>query len=280
MNESASRPVVLESISLFDFTKVWALLLRYNYLYRRSPPRLLEIIFWPVMDLLVWGFLTSYLKQGAVDVPGAVTFLIGGMILWDVLYRSQQGVSLSFMEDMWSHNLINVFAAPVRVREFLMATYGVGFIKVFLVTVVLGTMSVWFYDFALFSLGSSLLPLFANLLILGWSMGMLTTGLILRFGHAAQALAWGIPFLLMPLSAVFYPVAVLPAWLQPVAWCLPSSHVFEGMRAVMNGGGFPTSALMWATGLNVVYAVVASCIFAVIFRTARKKGLLNKIGTR
>ncbi|MEM1158877.1 MAG: ABC transporter permease [Verrucomicrobiota bacterium] len=280
MHESVSRSAAFHPAGFFDVTKVWALLLRYNYLYRRSPPRLLEIIFWPVMDLLVWGFLTTYLKQGAVDVPGAVTFLIGGMILWDVLYRSQQGVSLSFMEDMWSHNLINIFAAPVRVREFLVATYGVGFIKVFLVTVVLGFMSLWFYDFALFSLGASLLPLFVNLLILGWSMGMLTTGLILRFGHAAQALAWGVPFLIQPLSAVFYPVSVLPAWLQPVAWCLPSTHVFEGMRAVMNGGGFPTSSLLWATGLNVIYVIVAASVFAGIFHAAREKGLLNKIGTR
>jgi ABC-2 type transport system permease protein len=264
------------------FSKVFPLILRHTYLYKRSPIRLIEVFFWPVTDLLVWGFLTMYLKEGAVDVPGAVTYLISAMILWDVLYRSQQGVTLSFLEDIWSRNLINVFASPIRVREFVAATYGVGLIKVIIVITVLTFMALGLYDFNLLGLGWSLIPLFANLLIHGWAAGLFTTALILRFGNAAQPLAWGIPFLIQPISAVFYPVSVLPDWIQPLAYCLPSTHVFEGMRAVMNSNGdvFPAESLIYSSCLNVVFTVLAALFFAHFYKVARERGLLTKIGTR
>lgn len=265
-----------------DVLKVTALILRHTYLYRRSPIRLIEVFFWPATDLLVWGFLAMYLKEGAVDVPGAVTYLIAAMILWDVLYRSQQGVTISFLEDIWSRNLINVFAAPIRVREFVAATYGIGLIKVGIVLTVLTLMAIGIYDFNLLVLGWPLLALFANLLILGWAMGLFTTALIMRFGNAAEALAWGIPFLLQPLSAVFYPVSILPAWLQPLALCLPSTHVFEGMRAILNNGigHFPGQSLLYAAVLNVLAMIIAALFFNHMYRIARERGLLTKVGTR
>ena len=99
----------------FSFHTVSALVLRYVFLYTRNPVRFVELIFWPLVDLLVWGFLTIYLKgQGEGDFPTTIVFLIGGMILWDVMFRSQQGVAISFLEDVWTRNLLNIFVAPVR----------------------------------------------------------------------------------------------------------------------------------------------------------------------
>ena len=164
---------------------VSALVQRYTYLYSRSVPRVLEMVFWPVMDLLVWGFLTTYLLKSEMGVPRSITFLIGAMIFWDVLYRSQQAITISFLEDIWSHNLLNIFVAPIRVREFVAATYVVGFVKILLTVVVMGVLALLWYNFNLLTLGFSLIPFFVNLLVMGWAVGMFTAGLIIRWGQAA-----------------------------------------------------------------------------------------------
>lgn len=258
--------------------RVYALVLRYTYLYRRSVPRMIEMVFWPVMDLLVWGFVTAYLLEINPGVPGLVTFLLGAMIFWDIMYRSQQALSLSFLEDLWSRNIMNLFASPIQLREFLAATFLVGLFKVLVITTVLTGMALGLYQFNLLDLGLSLVPFIANLLVMGWALGMVTVAIILRFGIGAEALAWAIPFFLQPLAAVFYPVAVLPAWLQPVALAIPATHVFEAMRHMLRGGDFPGMMLLRASGLNVVFLAAAGLFFVFMFRSARNRGYLAKLG--
>ena len=262
-----------------NLRRVSALLLRYLLLYRQSWTRIMEIFFWPVMDLLVWGFLTAYLlRVGAGRVPALITFLIGSMILWDLLYRAQQSVTISFLEDVWARNLLNIFVAPVTVSEFLTATFALGVIKVVVNGLVLALLAWLLYAFNLFQLGFTLIPFVLSVMLMGWAMGMVTVALIMRWGHAAEALAWGIPFLIQPLSAVFYPVSVLPAWLHPIAWALPSTYVFEGMRQVMATGQAPWNMFWWSLGLNVVYLVAAAVFFNHMFQVVRRKGLLAKLG--
>jgi ABC-2 type transport system permease protein len=263
-----------------NWRRVRALVLRYTFLYTRSVPRVMEMFFWPVMDLLVWGFVTSYLLRFKTGLPAAITFLIGAMIFWDILYRSQQGVTISFLEDIWARNLLNIFVAPIRVSEFIAATYVVGFVKILVTVAILVTLAYTLYSFNLFDLGYSLIPLFVNLLLMGWAIGMVTTALIMRWGQSAEALAWGIPFLIQPVSAVFYPLSILPKWIQPVALGIPATHVFEGMRQVLRGEGLSAHHLVWAFALNVAYLIAAAAFFRAMFEYARKKGLLAKLGTQ
>ena len=260
--------------------RIGALVLRYTYLYTRSVPRVAEMFFWPVMDLLVWGFIMVYLMRLDNRVPAAVTFLLGSMIFWDILYRAQQAVTISFLEDIWARNLLNIFVAPVRVGEFIAATYVVGFVKILITVAVLATLAWWLYSWNLFQMGFSLIPLFANLLLMGWAVGMVTTALIMRWGQSAEALAWGIPFLIQPVAAVFYPLKVLPGWVQWIAVCIPATHVFEGMRQVLRGEGLSAHYLAWAFVLNVVYLACGALFFRHMFNVARKKGLLAKLGTQ
>jgi len=258
--------------------RVFALVLRYTYLYRRSVPRLIEMIFWPMMDLLVWGFVTAYLLQLKPGAPGLVTFLLGAMIFWDIMYRSQQALSLSFLEDLWSRNIMNLFASPVRLHEFLAATFLVGLFKVAVITTVLTAMALGLYQFNLLEMGVSLVPFFVNLLVMGWALGMVTVAIILRFGIGAEALAWAVPFFLQPLAAVFYPVDVLPGWLQPVALSIPATHVFEGVRHMLQGGAFPAAMLLRAAALNALWLLGAGAFFVIMFRSARDRGHLAKLG--
>jgi ABC-2 type transport system permease protein len=257
-------------------SRVLGLLLRYGYLYRRSLARSMELFFWPVMDLLVWGFLSSYLQR--VAAPRAVSYLVGALILWDILYRCQQAITLAVTEDIWVKNILNVFIAPVRPAELLIATSIVGVVKAAAPGVLLTVLALVLYDFDLLALGASLAPFLASLLLFGWAVGMFTAALILRFGQAAEALVWGVPFLIQPFSAVFYPVDVLPAWARAFALALPSTHVFEGMRAVMAGEGLRGSTLLAAFSLNVAYLGAGALFFAWMLKRVRQKGYLGKLG--
>jgi len=261
-----------------NFPVIWALMLRYIFLYTRTWIRLVELVFWPLVDLLVWGFLTRYLHRDAgEDLPYIAAYLIGAMILWDILFRAQQAVAISFLEDVWTNNLVNVFVAPIRRREFLAATFGIGILRTAVTVAVISVVALLLYDFNVFMLGWSLLPFFANLMLFGWALGMVSTALILRWGQAAEALAWAVPFFIQPVAAVFYPVDVMPAWLQPVARALPCSHIFEGMRAVVRGDAFPLWELAVAGGLNIFYLAVAGLIYIRIFDAVKRRGLLTKV---
>lgn len=256
--------------------RVGALVLRHLYLYRRSPTRLGEIFFWPVMELLLWGFFTVYLRS--LEVHSAALFLIGAMIFWDVLYRSQQAITISITEEIWVRNILNLFISPLRISELMLATCIVGILKSLITALVLGLLAWALYAFNLLSVGLALIPFFASLLLFGWAVGMCTMGVILRFGQASEALIWGVPFLLQPISAVFYPVAVLPGWLQPVAWMLPSTHVFEGMRAVLQTGRLDLAGLAFAFAMNALYLVAGATFFGWMLRQVRERGYLSRLG--
>ena len=256
-------------------TRINGLVLRYLYLYRRSLARAVEIFFWPIMDLLVWGFVSTYINQE----NNVALFLLGSVIFWDVLYRSQQAITLSISEDIWVKNILNVFVSPVSIFELMVATCIMGIIKAVITAVVLGSLAFLLYAFNIVSIGVLLLPFLISLLLFGWALGMVTMALILRFGKSAEALVWGIPFLIQPFSAVFYPVEVLPNWLQIVAYTMPSTYVFEGMREVLsNGEWLNLKILMIAFLLNILYLVAGAIFFGWMFSQVREKGYLTRLG--
>ena len=255
--------------------RISAIVMRFFFLYRRSVARVMEIFFWPVMNLLVWGFVTSYLKELAL--PKTVLFLLGAVILWDVLYRSQQGITLAITEEFWVKNIINIFISPISIGEFLAAICIVGLIKSVVTTMVLGFLAFFFYRFNLLSAGPGLVLFLGNLLLFGWAVGLFTMALIFRYGRAAEALIWGVPFLIQPFSAVFYPVSVLPAWLQKVAYLLPSTYVFEGMRQVLATGIVDMAKLGISFGLNLVYLLLGSLYFSWMLRKVREMGYLSRL---
>jgi ABC-2 type transport system permease protein len=258
--------------------RIIALFLRHMYLYRRSIPRIMEVLYWPLLDLVVWGFITVYLAQFRQNLPKFIPFFIGALILWDILFRAHQGISVSFLEDVWSRNFLNLFASPLGPAEYIFSLMLVGFTKLIVTASIMATLAWFLYSFNIFLVGISLIPFVLNLIIMGWSIGIITTALILRFGQEAEVLAWALGFLFMPVSAVFYPVAVLPPFLQAIAHYIPASYVFEGMRSVISTGGFPLDELLWSMGLNVVYMVLSFLFFHWNFRIVKKKGLLVKIG--
>jgi ABC-2 type transport system permease protein len=258
--------------------RIMALALRHLMLYKRSPQRIMEIIYWPVLDVVLWGFITLYLNRYQSGLPGFVAFFLGALILWDILFRAQQGVCISFLEEVWSRNLLNLFVSPLRPIEFLLSTMFISIVKVILSSTATILLAMVFYSFNVFTIGVSLVPFVLNLILMGWAIGIMTTAIILRYGQQAEVLAWGLVLIFLPVSAVFYPVSVLPPVLQGLAMFIPASHVFEGMRAVITGGGFPIENLLWALGLNLFYLFAALNFFFWMFGIVQKRGLLVRVG--
>jgi len=259
---------------------VLALITRQVLLYTRNPVRATELFFWPIVQLLVWGFTTAYLQQlasnGDTDFPHVITYLIGGIILWDALFRSQQGVAISFLEDVWTRNLLNIFAAPIRMTEYLAASFSVGLLRVAVTAVVMIIIAALAYSFNLFQFEWALMAFYGNLMMFGWALGMVSISLILRWGHAAESLAWAVPFMIQPFACVFYGIDVLPPAMQVIARAMPPAHVFEGMRQLLETGEIHLTHLAYATGLNLVFLFGAGTLFAKMLKTARNRGLLVK----
>lgn len=266
---------------MIRFSSIQALVMRYFFLYTRTPVRFVELFFWPMVHLLVWGYLTVFLQRHTGDdFPYEITFLIGAVILWDILFRAQQGVAIFFLEDVWSRNLLNVFAAPVSNADYLGATYAVGLIRAAITSTILAVLSLVLYSFNVFALSWTLVPFVFNLLLFGWALGMISTALIVRWGPAAETLAWAIPFFVQPFAAVYYPVDALPVVLQWAARAMPCSYVFEGMRDVLKTGALDWGVLGFATALNFVYLAVAGLLFVQTMKKAREKALLTKFASQ
>lgn len=275
---------VLADHLTFSPARVAAMVTRYGYLLRGSWPRLLDLMYWPTVQLVTWGFIQRFVGQAATAgggqgrlAVGAGT-LIGAVMLWDVLFRGQLGFSLSFLEEMHSRNVGNLFMSPLRPLEFVASLMVMSLVRLALGVVPVTGLAVLFFGFNLWTLGAALGFFFANLMLTSWSVGLVVSGFLLRNGLGAEELAWSFMFLLLPLCCVYYPVAVLPGWLQFVSWCLPPTYVFEGLRAALNDHVVRTDLMVRALGINVALFGASTAAFLWFVQRSRAAGTLLQMG--
>lgn len=257
--------------------RINAIILHYWYHSKRSLPRIMDIIYWPTVELLLWGFLSVYLAKSESQTASVITFLLGAVILWNVFRRSQQDVTIAFLEDIWYRNLLNLFVSPMKVSEYLTAGIVVAILKNAFVIVYMSGLAFLLYKFNIFSLGFWFIPFFINLLLFGWAVGIFISAIIFRYGTETQILAFSLSFLLQPISAVFYPLSILPVFVQKIAWLFPLTHVFEGMRGVLFNGVFLPEHFWWALGLNIAFMALASLFYSRMFQKVRELGLISKV---
>ena len=262
----------------FSLSRIAAMVRRYWYLLSSSWPRLLDLIYWPTVQMLMWGFLQMYVAQNAGFFARAGGVFIGSVLLWDILFRGQLGFSISFLEEMWSRNLANLMMSPLRPVEFIASLMIMSVVRLAIGMVPVTILAVVFFGFNLWSLGFALAAFFANLILTSWSIGIFVAGLLLRNGMGAESLAWTIMFLFLPLTCVYYPVAVLPAFLQYVAWALPPTYVFEGMRALLIDHVFRGDLMLQALAFNAVLFAAAAFAFVRLLHSARQQGSLLQTG--
>jgi ABC-2 type transport system permease protein len=248
---------------------------------KRSWHRIFSLFYWATLELFLWGFITLWLK-GVAPTDGRINFvlvLIGALIFWDLFSRAQQTIAVSFLEDVWSRNLVNIFVSPLTSREFIVGLLLLSIVQGFIAFGFIVFLAWALYALHIWSMGFFIIPFFLNIFLFGWTLGFVTIGLIIRFGPSVEILAWSIPVLFQPLSAVFYPISVLPDSLQKISFFLPTSHLFEGMRQVLSLKIFPIEDVIFATLFNGVYFIFGIAFFYWMLRLARKKGLLSRFTT-
>ena len=257
--------------------RIEATIMRHAYETRRNLDRILDMVYWPVLDIIVWGFFTIYLGRGAAMKPGMISFMLGAIILWGLFFAFQRDMAVGFLDELWSRNLVNLFSTPLSVAEYMTGLIAVNLGKA-MVGMSCAALIAWmFYAFNIFPRLLAFMPFMLNLVLFALALGIIITGLIFRYTTKIQGLAWSFAGLLMPLSCVLYPLKSLPSYLRPAASMLPTTHSFEGMRQVLAGGGFSAHHFGWGLALNGLYFVVAIVFFRWIFESARSRGLLVKL---
>ena len=252
------------------------IVLRQFYLLRGSPVRLFPMVTWVGIDIVLWGFLTRYLNAVSGSGMDFVPTLLGGVLLWDFCTRIMQGVTTAFLEDVWARNFLNLFASPLSISEYItglvittVATSCIGLVVMLL-------LAKGIFHLELFSLGLPLLAFLMVLFVFGISLGIFASALVLRFGPASEWLMWPLPALLSPFVAVFYPLSVLPHWMQWVSLALPPSYVFEGMRTLLAGRSFPGFTLLAGSLVALLELLLSAYFYGRIYRHAVRTGLLAR----
>jgi ABC-2 type transport system permease protein len=269
-----SRAHIVRDPSAFSLARVGAMVARYWYLLRSSWPRVLDLIYWPTVQMFMWGFLQMYIGQfGGLPARAGQTF-IGAVMLWDVLFRGQLGFSISFLEEMYSRNLANLLISPLKPAEFISALMIMSIIRLSIGMVPVTVLAIVFFGFNLWGLGIALAAFFLNLILTSWALGIFVAGILLRHGLGAENMAWTLMFLFLPLTCVYYPVSVLPPWLQVISWMLPPTYVFEGMRALLLTHVFRADLMVEAFAINITLIVLAIFAFLRYLQAARRHGSL------
>jgi ABC-2 type transport system permease protein len=244
----------------------------------KSWPRIVSMAYYPTVTMVLWAFVTIYLAPTNRFLQDAPGFFLGAVLLWDVLFRGQLGVSLTFIEELYARNLGNLFVSPLRLHELIAGQLAMSVLRT-LIGVGGACFFAWLlFRYSIFSYGFPLIAFFVNLLMFGWGIGLAVSGMVLRWGLGAEELAWAAIFLFAPVSGVYYPIHVLPDALQLVAYAMPSAYVFEGMRDVLLQQTFRWDLLARAFALNLVYLAVGIALFAMAIRHARRKGTLFQMG--
>jgi len=261
-----------------SLNRILALVERHAYLMTKSWPRIVSMMYYPTVTMIMWAFVTVYLRPTNNFLADAPGFFIGAVLLWDVLFRGQLGVSLTFFEEIYSRNLGNLFVSPLREWELIVGQLVMSIIRT-LIGVGGACLFAWLlFKYSIFTLGFPLIAFFVNLIICGWAVGLAVSGMVLRWGLGAEELAWAAIFLLAPVSGVYYPVSVLPGWLQAIAHAVPTSYVFEGMRAVLLEKSFRIDLFVQALAMNAAYLSAGIVLYLLAIRYARNHGVLLQMG--
>ena len=259
-----------------NLSRTSAIVLRYFYLVRGSPARILPMFAWVAIDMVLWGFITKYLNTVSRAGFDFVPVLLGAVLLWDFFTRVMHGVTMAFFEDVWARNFLNIFATPLSISEYVsgLVLSSIGTSLVGLLVMVPLASAVFGLSF--FAYGISIIPFLAVLFLFGVALGVAGAAIVLRFGPAAEWFIWPVPALVSPFAGVFYPLDTTPRWMQYVAFTLPPSYVFENLRVIVSGARPSGTALIVALSLALTYVGLTCWIFVRVYRYTVRIGLIAR----
>jgi len=277
-NEGAASALA-SSAARRSLGRIGAMILRYWWLLVGSWPRILSVLYWPVVSMMMWGFVQKFIQSsGPSAMSTAMSFLVGAVILWDVLFRGQIGFSMSFFEEIWSRNLGHLLVSPLRLWEFILALMTASIARAVLSLIPASLLAIWMFNFSVYAMGPALGLFFLALITFGWALGLFVSGLVMRFGQSAEEIAWGIIFTILPLCGVYYPTTVLPPAIRWLSYALPPKYIFDAMRSILRNQRFDAHLLITAFSLDAVYIALAAGAFRFFLGQARDRGILLSVG--
>lgn len=257
---------------MINFNKVTAMLIRYAINMRHSLDRLSDMFYWPLMDLILWGLTGLYFAR-INNSPATVEIILTGIIFWLIVWRGQYEISLNLLSEIWDRNLVNIFVAPLKISEWILSLLIFGLLKMIMSLIFVALLSFILYKYNVFMYGFFIIPIAVNLLLTGFSIGFVISGILIRFGQRIQTIAWVGGALLAPFSVIYYPISILPIWAQKIALLVPSSYMFEGMREFISTGNMSFEKFLISFSLNIIYLVLSVWLFISMFKKSRRLGL-------
>ena len=261
-----------------SWDKIYALSLRHIYLIKGSFPRILDLIYWPTIQIFLWGFISKFFTLNSTYYENTVGIILSAAILYDFLFRSSISYNMMFLEEIWSRNFTNLFIAPIKISEIIAALTFTAIFRTLIGLIPAALLAIPLFDVSIFKIGIPLIFLLVSLYIFGVTLGLLVTSGLVRFGPSFENIAWASLFFLAPLGCIYYPVEILPEWLQLVAKFLPLVHLFEEMRNILINDLINYYAILKACIISFIYFIAGIIIFYYSYNGAKKRGTLINMG--
>ena len=261
-----------------SYIRILGLFLRHFYLIKSSFPRILDLIYWPTIQIILWGFISKFFTIYSDYYNNTVGVILSCAILYDFLFRSSISFNMLFLEEIWSRNFTNLFIAPLRISEIIISLVLTALLRTLIGLVPAILITSPLFGISILDLGAPLFLLFFSLYAFGITLGLFVSAGLLRYGPAFENIAWSSLFLLAPLGCIYYPIEILPEFFQTVAKFLPLVYIFEEARSILVNNVVDYSNIKSAIYLNIFYLCLGISLFYYSFSKARDKGTLINIG--
>ena len=261
-----------------NLNRMYGLFLRHFFLIKSSLPRILDLIYWPTIQIVLWGFISKFFSIYSNYYNDALGVILTCAILYDILFRSSISFNMLFLEEIWSRNFTNLFIAPLKLKEIIVALIFTALVRTLIGLVPAIILTAPLFGVSIFKLGFPLFLLFLSLYAFGITLGLLVVSGLLRYGPAFENVAWSSLFLLAPLGCIYYPLSILPDGLQLLAKALPLVYIFEEVRSILLNNIVNYNNILTALMLNLIYFTISITVFYSAFREARKRGTLINVG--
>ena len=261
-----------------NFHKIYGLSLRHIYLIKSSFPRIVDLIYWPTIQIFLWGFISKFFTIDSAYYSNTVGVILTAAILYDFLFRTSISYNMMFLEEIWSRNFTNLFIAPIKISEIIAALTLTAIIRTLIGLIPAALLAIPLFGVSIFNLGPPLLLLLLSLYIFGITLGLLVTAGLIRFGPSFENIAWASLFFLAPLGCIYYPIEILPEWLQTISKALPLVHIFEEMRNILIYDIVSYKQIIKSISISCIYFIVGIAVFYSSYFGARVRGTLINIG--
>ncbi len=261
-----------------SLNKIFALSLRHVYLIKGSFPRILDLIYWPTIQIFLWGFISKFFTMNSSYFENTVGVILSAAILYDFLFRSSISYNMMFLEEIWSRNFTNLFIAPIKLSEMITALTLTAIFRTLIGLIPAALLAIPLFGVSIFKIGPPLVILLTTLYIFGVNLGLMVTSGLVRFGPSFENIAWASLFFLAPLGCIYYPIEILPDWLQFAAKLLPLVYIFEEMRNILIYDIVNYYQIIKAVIISVLYFLLGTVIFYWSYEGAKNRGTLINMG--